>query len=193
MSDFTPETTDDLFADLSKLRMTQDFISETGVKKVTATVPCRKPHKQDFIRVHPDPAYRETMGLIQIGTDREFYLVSPTMAGELAGEFAPYTLYTCVNRQEVAFIWPVRVQGPDDKPNEWWRSAHEAASEAVTSWTRVTPNMSLGAYEIRVAPTITAEPAWPELSFNDLLRIAFRDKVISSSDHEVVRKLRGLV
>jgi hypothetical protein len=183
---------EDPFADLSKLRMTQDFIAEAGVKKVTATVPCRKPHKQDFIRVHPDPAYRETMGLIQIGTDREFYLVSPIVAGELAGEFAPYTLYTCVNRQEVVFIWPVRVQGPDDKANEWWRSAHEAASQAVTSWTRVTPNMSLGAYEIRVAPMITVEPAWPELNFQDLLRTAFRDKLITRTDHEVVRKLRGL-
>jgi hypothetical protein len=73
-----------------------------------------------------------------------------------------------------------------------WRSAHEAASTAVTSWTRVTPNMNLGAYEIRVAPTITVEPAWPELNFQELLRIAFRDKLITSTDHEVVRKLRGL-
>jgi hypothetical protein len=48
----------DPFADLSKLRMTQDFIAEAGVKKVTATVACRKPHKQDFIRVHPEDGRR---------------------------------------------------------------------------------------------------------------------------------------
>jgi hypothetical protein len=35
------------------------------------------------------------------------------------------------------------------------------------------------------------EPVWPEEPFNELLRIAFRDRIISSPDHPVVKRLRG--
>jgi hypothetical protein len=75
---------------------------------------------------------------------------------------------------------------------EWHRSAREAADEATRTWLRVNPNMSLGAYEMIVAESITIEPQWPTLSFQELLRIAFRERLITSLDHPVVRRLRGL-
>jgi len=37
-----------------------------------------------------------------------------------------------------------------------------------------------------------ADPVWPELSFQDLLRIAYRDRMITTLDHPVVKRLRGL-
>jgi hypothetical protein len=52
--------------------------------------------------------------------------------------------------------------------------------------------MSLGAYEIFSAASVIQDPTWPELPFNELLRIAFRDRIISSPDHPVVKRLRGL-
>ena len=52
--------------------------------------------------------------------------------------------------------------------------------------------MGLGAYEIFEAQSIMADPQWPELSFQELLRIAFRDRLIDRVDHPVVRRLRGL-
>ena len=50
---------DDPFADLASLRLDQDFTETCGVKKLLRTIPVRKPNQQDFVRVHPDPAYRE--------------------------------------------------------------------------------------------------------------------------------------
>ena len=58
-------------------------------------------------------------------------------------------------------------------------------------WVRLTANMSLGAYEIFEAEGKIAEPEWPEYSFLDLLRIGFRDRIISSFDHPVLKRLRG--
>ena len=49
---------DDPF-DLAKLRVPQDFLAETPVKKLLTTVPVRKPGPQDFVRVHPSAAYRD--------------------------------------------------------------------------------------------------------------------------------------
>jgi hypothetical protein len=50
----------------------------------------------------------------------------------------------------------------------------------------------LGAYEMFEARGVISEPAWPDASFQDLLRIAFRDRMIDRVDHPVIRRLRGL-
>ena len=51
----------------------------------------------------------------------------------------------------------------------------------------------IGAYEVTVAEAITIEPQWPAgVTFQDLIRIAFRERLITSIDHPVVKRLRGL-
>jgi hypothetical protein len=62
----------------------------------------------------------------------------------------------------------------------------------MKDWIRVKANISLGAYEVSVAESTTAEPAWEKLTFQELIQIAFRDRIITSIDHAVVRRLRGL-
>lgn len=191
-----PESTatppDDPF-DLSKLRLGQNYAETVGVKKLLRTVPVRKPNKQDFIRVHPDAAYRENLPMIELKEDRELYLIGGRdLASELAAESIFVTLYTAINRQGVAFLWPVRLPSPDGKDMDWHRSAREAAAEAVHRWVRVSPNMSLGAYEIIVAEAVSAEPTWPEVSYQELIRIAFRDRLVTDFNHPVVKRLRGL-
>jgi hypothetical protein len=86
----------------------------------------------------------------------------------------------------------VRLPAPDDRKSEWPRSAREAAELAMTQWVRLKANLSLGAYEITAAESVMADPVWPELSFQDLLRIAYRDRMITTLDHPVVKRLRGL-
>jgi hypothetical protein len=183
---------EDPFADLHNLRLTQDFAETCGVKKLLTTIPVRNPHAQDFVRVHPDAAYHENFPVIDLKTDQELYVVTRDMQAELATECVPAKLFTAINRQGVVFLWPVRLPGPDGKLNEWWRSAAEAATLAMTRWVRVNANMDLGAYEIFSATGVLQDPTWPELSFNELLRIAFRDRVIDNVDHPVVKRLRGL-
>jgi hypothetical protein len=186
-----PDQVPDPF-DPAALRLSQDFIAEAGVKRLLTTVPVRRPPKHDFFRVRPEESYRGLFGLIPYGDDKDHYLVTPGMAAELNTECAPYQVYTCINRQGVVFLWPVRLPGSDGKDNEWWRSAHEAAEKATTSWVRLTANKSLGAYDILVAGSHATEPQWPEHPFKELLRIGFRDKLIDRVDHEVVKALRGL-
>ena len=178
--------------DLSNLRLSQSFTETAGVKKLLTTVPVRKPHKQDFVRVHPSEAYRADVLMVELKEDREAYLVSRNMVDELATEAEPFSLYTAINRQGVVFLWPVRLPAPDGKVNEWHRSLREAAETAVGKWSRVRANMSLGAYESTVAESVIADPVWPEASFQELIRIGFRDRVIDTATHAVVRRLRGL-
>jgi len=182
------------FDNLSALRLDQSYSDTVGVKKLLTTVPVRKPNRQDFVRVHPDPAFRLTpAAIIEVKEDREVYLVLPGMAQQLPGEFSVVTLYLTINRQGVLHLWPVKLPGPDGKHNEWHRSAAEAAERAMKTWVRVTSSMSHGAYEIVEASGDLPEPAWPDFSFQEILRIAFRERIVDRADHSLVQRLQGVL
>jgi hypothetical protein len=175
--------------DLANLRLDQNFAETVGVKKLLKTLQVRKPGRQDFIRVHPDPTYRDNVAVIDYKVDREFYVVTPAVAKELPGEITAVTIFLAVDRQGVPFLWPVRLPSPDGKDLDWYRSAREAAAEAMTHWVRVTSNMKAGAYDVFVAESVTAEPSWPEFTFQELIRIAFKERLIDSLDHRIVQRL----
>ena len=129
--------------DLDNLRVNQNFGDTVGVKKLLTTVPVRKPGKQEFVRVHPDPTYREILPLIDLKEDREVYVVTKRMISALAGEIIPYTLFTSITRQGVVFLWPVRLPSSDGRVIEWHRSAAEAAGRAMTKWIVAEPGRFL--------------------------------------------------
>src|SRR5262249_48800525 len=155
------------------------------------TVPVRKPNRQEFVRVHPDPEWRLETAVLELKEERETYLVDPGLWADLPGEIVPKVLFTAVNRQGVVFLWPARLPGEDGKQDEWNRSALEAAQLATDSWVRVPANMSLGAYEVYQATGDLPEPAWPDGGFQKLIEVAFKDRFIRALDHPVIRKLRG--
>jgi hypothetical protein len=191
-----PALTSDPF-NLESLSLPQDF-SVTGVKKALHTLPVRKPQRQEFVRVHA--TIRGTVALVEDKTDREEYIVSDpdrkgfvkALSEALPGEVVLKTLYLTVTRQGVWFLWPVRLPGADGKEMDWTRSSREAAQMAMEIWLRVASNRSLGAYDIFVAEKITTEPVWPDSSdWRELLRIAFRSRLITSFDHPLIRNLTG--
>lgn len=191
--DATAKTVDDAdpFADLSKLRLSQDFAATCGVKKLLTTVNIHKPSPQAFVRVHSDPAYRDMFPVITLKDDHEVYLVLPAMQEELGPECVPISIYTAITRQGTLFFWPVRLPRPEDKMNSWWSSAQEAAELAMGQWVRVKANMENKAYDIFAATGVLQDPVWPDLPFDGLVRIAFRNHSIGNVDHPVVKSLRG--
>jgi hypothetical protein len=178
--------------DLKSLRLNPSFLETTGVKKLITTVPARRPSPQDFVRVHPSSEYRDNFAVVDLKEDREDYLVRPEIIPDLTNEIIYKTIYTAINRQGVCFLWPVRYPSPDDRRNDWARSAREAAELAMTKWVRMKANRDLGAYEIFEAESVMAEPVWPGLSFQQLIKTAFRDRIIADTNHAVIRRLRGL-
>lgn len=191
----TPPPPDDPF-NLEKLRLTQDFAAQLGVKKVRTTLPVRKPDKTWFVRIHPDPSYRLETYVLELKEENEMYLVSPALWDELATEstISPRLLVTAVTRQNLAFLWPMRLPSVDGKLDEWSRSALEAAKLADTAWVRVQSNTALGAYEVSAARATLSEPDWCQLvaePFQDLLKIAFRGRYIDDLAHPVLKRLRG--
>ena len=182
---------DDPF-DLARLRLPQDFLAESPVKRLLTTVPVRRPGPQDFVRVHPSAAYRHLMALLKIEDDRdEIYAVDLNAVPDLRNECYAANLFTAITRTGVLFLWPVRVPAADGRVNEWHVSQATAAEAAMRDWIRMKANMSLRAYEIFQPENKIPDPEWPKQSFAELLRIAFRDRLINSIDHPAVKRLRG--
>ena len=177
--------------DVESLRLSQDFAANIGVKKSILRVPVRKPDRQWFIQVHPDPDYSLQTAVIEVQEDRETYLVDRSLWSELPGEIIPKVLLTGINRQGNLFLWPIRLPGEDGRHDEWNASALEAAEKAQGNWVRVVANMDLGAYDVYEATGNLLDPEWPDIGFQELLEVAFKQRFIQDGEHPVLRRLRG--
>jgi hypothetical protein len=64
---------------LAALRLSQDFASAVGVKRLIATIPVRKPSREWFIRTHPDPAFRLQTAVLDLKEDgRSIWWLPPS-------------------------------------------------------------------------------------------------------------------
>ena len=177
--------------DLTAFRLPQAFGNTSGVKKVITTIPVRKPGNQTYIRVRPGEEWQLPSFILQLKEDGECYFVMPELYAELAQEAKPKVLYTYVTRDGNVGLWPVNLPGDDGRLDSWSQSAHSAAAIGQRSWVRLVANRTVGAYDVMEAANLADEPVWPGLSFKEILALAFRDRLITSVDHPIVRRLRG--
>jgi hypothetical protein len=177
--------------DPASLRLRSNFTEGMATKKLLSSIPVERPNKQDFIRVHPDPTYHLEAALIEIKRDREIYLVRPQFQDALSGESFPAVLFLYVNTLGTPRFWPIRLPVDGKRSNLYHETALEYAQQAKTQWLRVRANLDLGGYEATIAVAKLPEPTWPEQSMSDLLRLAFRDRIIDCEDHPIILKLRG--
>src|SRR6516165_3790486 len=186
MSNANPKTADAIqfetkfFDDLEAIRLSPDDTSEIGTREVLTRVPVRRPRRDEFFRCHPDPA----MSLaVTIYVDRDeqvdVYFVAPAMRGLLAEDLKPVLLQLTINRKGVVFIWPLTLPSEDNPlGRSWHESARKAAEIAKEDWIRMSADKSLGGYRVRQAEGRLSEPDWPKKTFNELLAIAFADRII---------------
>ena len=121
----------------------------------------------------------------------EPYLVAPGIVAEMSAETSPHLLVTYVTRQGAVGLWPLRLPRSDGKSDSWMRTAHEGANLGMTRWVRLTANLPNGAYDVQVTSANLSEPEWPDMAFEKRIEIAYRDHIIESLDHPVLRRLRG--
>jgi hypothetical protein len=177
--------------DPAALRLSQDFASSIGVKKVLTTVPCRKPNRHEFVRVRPGEEWRLETGVFEDKVNRETYLVSRDLWAELSGDVYPACLFLAVSRQNDVSLWPAKLPGADGRSNSWNESALAAAKLAESRWIRMAANLPGGMYDVFEAAGELSEPTWPELTFQQILKLCFKDRFIQSIDHAAIRALRG--
>lgn len=177
--------------DPANLRLSQDFAGDMSVKRVHTVIPCRKPHRQEWVRVHEGEDYRLETFVYEDKTNKEFYLVDPSILPNVVGEVSRVCLFFAITRQGNPFLWQVKLPGEDGRTNSWNDSALEAARLAMAQWVRIAANMSGGYYDTSVTQSPLSDPTWPDLSMAELLEKCFRDRFLKSVDHPVLKQLRG--
>ena len=190
----TQAKSEGFFSDLSKIRITADYAAELEVEQLLVSVPICRPHKQWWIRVHPDEAYRINVGLIEVDGE-DTYFVDPKLYvhPEVVKELVFKTLFLAINRVGKLFLWPIRMPNEDGRIDDWNKVAREGAEEAMGHWVRVTANRAKGTYDVGRSKIELMEPKWPDKTFSEILEIAFKDTVIKDLDHPVIKALQGEV
>jgi hypothetical protein len=167
-----------------------NFEEPVDAEELLTEIPVRKPRKSWFVRAHPE--MRQDAWLIEDEESRELFYVLPHMYAELADYCRGFTLHPAVNRQGLHFLWIVPAADPNGRKNDWHATHRTALEVARTKWVQVIPDMSNGRYRVRVAKAVYAEPEWRPESLNELLKIAFEDRIISDHKHPVAKRLLGL-
>jgi hypothetical protein len=180
--------------DLSEFALPAGLETIAPSKKLLTNIPVRKPGKEQWVRTVSDEQRWRPWPLLELKEESaETYLVHSGMLNELVGEptlvFARLVL--TITNQGVLFWWPIRLPGPDGRLNPWHESAQRAAETAKDRWVRIVANRSLGGYDVYTAQ-FQQEPQWPVESDDELIAVAFRGRMLTSVDHPVVLRLRGL-
>jgi hypothetical protein len=178
--------------DLEALKVSQDYADGLGVEQAVTDVPVSKPLKSQWVRTHPDEAYRIETYILELEEEREIYLVAPSLHAALKTEptVSRRLLISTITKLGRLFIWPIKLPASDGKSNIWNETALEAARRASSSWVRIAADMAFGTYRVWEAKAALGDPKWPSLSFKEILKIAFQERRISSLDHPVVKRLR---
>jgi hypothetical protein len=183
---------DSVFDNLEALRIAPDDASTAGTREVLRHVPVRKPNRTEFVRVHAGEDMQIVTGVFIDKEEREVYFVIPELRYELAGELKPVMLVTAISRQGVVILWPVGLPDEGGRRNAWADSSREACEMAKDNWVRLAADMSLGAYRIYQAQGKLSEPVWPDKKLPELMKLGFKDRIVDSEDHPVIKRLRGL-
>jgi hypothetical protein len=174
-------------------RLDQSELDQPVAKTILTALPIRKPEPLEFIRVHSDPNYRfGPVPFINLKQNREYYLVTPGLRPDLRPrEYWIGQIFLATNRQSKPFFWIITVQSPTGRISDWYNSALDCAERAMTQWVQIVPDQSAGVYTVALAEEILEEPEWPEQSFDELFRIAFKRRTVKNLDHPIFKQLRG--
>lgn len=178
--------------DPAALRINSALATGGGAERLLSVVKVQKPSKQAFVRVNPDPSLRIPMALLELKEEQEMYAVTPAVVAQVPGEVKFVELRLAVTQQGTPFLWPVPLPPGDRADNTWNMTARTAAERAETAWVRLVANMSAQYYDVYVAQSSEAEPAWPSKTLQELLELAFGNgRLIDSLEHPVIQRLLG--
>jgi hypothetical protein len=180
------------FLDLAKYRGSNTASAEGDTSVgIQTNIPVKKPGKKNFFRVHPDPSYRlyDVRVIEEEGGD--VYLVSAEL--ELPDDVLQFVshenLLVAISHRGKLFVWHFK-----NTDTSWAASALRVARRAVDEWVRIKADFESGGYNIFPAPEPLRikKPEFPKMPPEEIFTLAFENRMITSVDDPIIRRLRGL-
>ena len=191
---------------LDSLRAPQDFQQTGGVKKTTLNVRASsRPPKDKFIRVHPfDFSHGSEEWCLNVIvfahqpegelTHENFIVPSGSDAyGALLDRLRPTLIVCGITASQSRFLWELTLpaSGSNRRTNQWHETRLACAKKAVDTWIRLEADTDAGGYNFVEPLTTIPDPDWGKETFRQLFVIAYRDRIVDSVDHPVVKEFLG--
>ena len=180
-----PDEIDDLAIDQAHLEEYASAITESGV------VECEKPAKGLFFTVRPETKpYKDRAFYFLLQMEgRDPYLVTPKIAKQKKEEdtIRPVMIVRYVTMAGEEGLWPLKLNPPDGKSNNWNTSALNILELAGSGkWVRMV-NAGNKHYRHQLSNKTLKEvpPKFTDRTFKDLIDIAFKDRIVRTLDHEI--------
>jgi hypothetical protein len=176
--------------------------SKSSVLKGVWTDPSRvpiysRPDVNTWVRVRPGEEYTDIIDLLVAtnasnSKDRNpLYVVTDDVRPELERFLKPHRVMVGITyHDKVQFLW---VRAISTGSNSWTDSVMSAMDEALTDWVSLETDHALDEYKRHHAPHSKewGDPKWPDQTLEDVVNLAFRDRIIDSLDHTVAKRLLG--
>ncbi len=182
----------DIFANLEALRLSPDEAGMIGSEEVLVHVAVRRPNVNEFVRTNPDPAMWFATS-IYTDAERETFFVAPNVRDILIAGVKAVLLIPTINQRGVFFIWPVALSDGSGRRNAWRDTAREAAELAKREWVKLVSDMPAGCNRLFRAKGKLNEPTFPDKGLDELLRLAFKGRVIDDENHPAVKQALGVI
>ena len=189
---FAPQVTSAEF-DIASLRLSSNFGATLGVKKILNLIPVGKPTPTQFFRSHTNDAMQFNAMLLAPKGSQENYLVTHQVAGHIPELVKSVTLVLVIDRQNNLRLVPVPLPGPEGQRNPWHQTLLDALTLAQTNWLRINANLGNGGYDVFQAQVELPDPEWPDHTIDEIIKIAFRGRIINDLVHPIVQGLLGRV
>lgn len=180
--------------DLDQFRVDQGYSTMVNAKLALSVVPVRKPAKTQWVNVLDPATWRFVAPIFIDPADSSTHMLTPAIAATLDDGLARVVdMFAYVDRAGVIAIWTISQPNIDGGDNPWNESAREIATTKNGRWIRVHASRPHGAYLYTPAPVEFPAPELPKVTMRELVKIAFKGRMISTPDHAVLRRLRGEV
>jgi hypothetical protein len=182
-----PPSAAGFFNDLAALRQAYAVPQEEA--GIVAAIEPRKPETGVWFRTHSSPEYYMPGRIIVDREDRSTaYLLSPHLIGKFPDDEKPVLLIPYITRHGVVGIWPAGIgAGARGGGRGWINSRVYAIESAKLKWVKIYGEAN--GYRVVPAESDFGEPKWPDLTFPQMLEIAWCGLIINSEDHDVIQRV----
>jgi hypothetical protein len=118
---------------------------------------------------------------------RDSYIVAPAIAKLKADEdvIRPVLLVRYVRMAGEEGLWPLKLDKPDAKSNRYNKTALEVLEEAEKGWVRLISAKGHYRYSVSRKTLERTPPKFSSRTFQELRDSGFKDRIITSLDHEI--------
>jgi len=181
-----PDAIDGLAIDQAHLEEYVNPGSESSV------VGCERPPRGFFFTVRAEtsrPWKDRGFYFVLEMKGRDPYLVMPNIAKQKDEDtISPRLIVRYVTMAGDEALWPIKLNPLDGgKGNAWNTSALNILKLAESGWIRIVSNLKSGHYRHQPSKKTldVVPPQFTDRAFEDLINIAFKDRIVTTLDHEI--------